>query len=105
MISFIAIGKNIGQILDKCLLSIEHFCRNNNINNYEIIYVDSNSCDNSVKIALSHTNLIKVIKEAPNAAKARNAGFTMSTGDILFFIDGDMTLESDFYSAVFDNNC
>lgn len=39
-----------------------------------------------------------------NAAIARNIGALMSTGENLFFIDGDMELEISFLEHVFDQN-
>ena len=51
MISFIIIGKNEGWRLQKCLQSISYVVEQDAIVNYEIIYVDSQSTDNSIELA------------------------------------------------------
>ena len=61
MISFIIIGKNEGAKLKKCFTSIVKTINENNIDAYEVIYVDSNSTDNSIDIAKKY-NIIKIFK-------------------------------------------
>jgi|SaaInlStandDraft_1057018.scaffolds.fasta_scaffold19182_2 glycosyltransferase involved in cell wall biosynthesis len=93
MISFIVIGKNISNTINRCIDSIIKTVLKNNINYYEIIYIDSNSSDDSIKKAILYENIkiYKIIKN-PNAAIARNLGFDKSNGNVLFFIDGDMEI-------------
>jgi len=50
-LSFIIIGKNEGWKLSLCFDSVNRCIENNSILNYEIIYVDSQSADNSIEIA------------------------------------------------------
>ncbi len=98
MISFIVIGKNEGFKLVLSINSIYTFVTANTIKDFEIIYVDSKSNDNSVADVLKINNNIRVaaLQEDCNAAIARNTGAELAQGDILFFMDGDMELIPDF---------
>lgn len=101
MISFIIIGKNEGWRLEKCLLSVFNVVETDKISNYEVIYVDSQSTDDSLKVAKSFQTVKTIlITGACNAAVARNVGATEAVGGILFFIDGDMEIQPGFLSSV-----
>lgn len=101
MISFVVIGKDEGWRLKKCFTAIRQFVRNENINSFEIIYVDSKSEDESIEIAKEFKiDKIFLIEGTCNAAIGRNIGAMESTGDILFFLDGDMELLSGFYRHI-----
>jgi glycosyltransferase involved in cell wall biosynthesis len=104
-ISFIIIGKNEGWKLTKCFESVFNYVRLNGIIHYEIVYVDSKSTDDSIEIAKSFNDIkIFQITGECNAAIGRNIGANESTGEILFFIDGDMKIQADFYNSVFDSD-
>lgn len=105
MISFIVIGRNEGWKLEKCLSSIQDVVKHYKINNYEIIYVDSDSKDDSVEFAKQFQDL-QVLKlvENFNAAIARNVGVEYSNGDILFFLDGDMEIVISEFRNLFDES-
>jgi glycosyltransferase involved in cell wall biosynthesis len=103
MISFIIIGKNEGWRLKKCLHSIAYIIEQDKIVDYEIIYVDSKSTDNSVELAKQHGAKVYLVIGECNAAIARNIGAKEAIGDILFFIDGDMELLSGFLPKVIEN--
>lgn len=100
MISFIIIGKNEGLRLEKCLQSIVSIVKQDKIVDYEIIYVDSRSTDNSIELAKQYGAKAFLIRGECNAAIARNIGAKEAIGDILFFIDGDMELFSGFLPKV-----
>lgn len=105
MISFIVIGKNEGKKLKNCIQSIRDTISYNDINNSEIIYVDSNSSDNSVKLLDEFENIhIYRIESESNAAVARNLGAEKSNGDVLFFIDGDMEVIPENFSQFYNSN-
>lgn len=104
MISFIVIGKNIERTIKLCLDSIFNFVKVNKIECFEIIYVDSDSNDNTITIAKNYPIRIFQIRGEANAAIGRNVGAKHSKGEILFFIDGDMELVNDFYEYVFDKD-
>lgn len=103
MISFIVIGRNEGVNLEKCLKSIHNAIKLNKLKNYEIIYVDSNSTDESLNIAKKNdVDKIYLLTEEWNAAIGRNIGALNAEGDIFCFLDGDMELQSSFVPLVID---
>lgn len=104
MISFIVIGKDEGWKLSLCFKSILNCISENQIERYEIIYVDSCSSDSSIEKAKIDLDLkIFSITGNYNAAIARNIGAMEATGDILFFLDGDMELQADFINHLFND--
>lgn len=105
MISFIIIGRNEGWKLTQCIESVYVAIKENEILNYEIIYVDSNSDDDSLDRCKTYKE-IKVYKliNLFNAAIARNLGAMNSKGDVLVFLDGDMTINPDFIKKVIVEN-
>lgn len=106
MLSFIIIGRNEGWKLSKCLESVFKTIKQNNLFAYEVIYVDSDSTDNSILLAKRFNNIkVILLTGIVNAAIARNIGAIESSGDVLFFIDGDMEIMPDFLSTVIDNDC
>jgi glycosyltransferase involved in cell wall biosynthesis len=106
-ISFIIIGRNEGWKLQLSLKSVFDTILLNNISDVsEIIYVDSNSTDNSIEIANKFplTNIIKISEKYINAAIARNIGASYSKGDCLIFLDGDTQIVSEFFSEILDEH-
>ncbi len=101
MISFIVIGRNEGQRIVKCLSSIKNVIEKNNILDSEIIYVDSNSEDNSIELAkdIPAVKIFKITGKR-NAGIGRNIGALESKGDILCFADGDMELMPEFFELI-----
>lgn len=92
-ISFIVIGRNEEEHLAQNFKSIRKVCTENQIVKYEIVYVDSDSTDNSIEIALKHdVETIVKITEFYNAAVARNTGANYANAENLIFLDGDMEL-------------
>lgn len=105
MISFIIIGRNEGWKLTKCLASVFKTIKHNKLNDYEVIYVDSKSTDDSIDKARKFRNvLIFQITGKYNAAIARNLGAKEAKGDVLFFIDGDMEIIPEFIQTVYHEN-
>ncbi len=101
MISFIVIGKNESKTLSTCLKSIFNTIRENAIEEYEVLYIDSNSNDGSIEIAKSFKNIqiFKIFKNE-SAAAGRNIGASNAKGEYLFFVDGDMILHPGFLTQV-----
>lgn len=93
-ISFIVIGLNEDWRLSLCLKAVKELIAFNSLQNTEIIYVDSDSTDNSIEFA-KEQNVDKIFKISGNinAAIARNVGVNSATGELLFFIDGDIVIK------------
>ena len=104
MISFIIIGKNEARTIKKTIDSIYVYLHSNNINAYEIIYVDSKSTDNSINI-VKNFNEVKIfeITGEINAAIGRNIGAKEAKGDVFVFLDADMEIEKTFHDEIFKN--
>lgn len=103
-LAFIVIGRNEGWKLGLCLASIFKAIRINSIKQYDVIYVDSDSQDDSLEIALSFPEVsVYKLNGVYNAAIARNTGAEATNLSSLFFVDGDMEIEPDFLGSVIDS--
>lgn len=73
---------------------------------YEIIVVDNGSTDNTADIVHSFSNkwplLVRLVSEnkTQNSYVARNKGVNVSRGEIIVFIDADMTVERHWLNDV-----
>ena len=104
MISFIVIGKNEGWKLKLCFDSIQNVVSQDGITDYEVIYVDSRSIDDSIQLAKTYPNTrVFMITGECNAGVGRNVGAKEAKGDILFFVDGDMEIQAGFLCKVLTN--
>ena len=97
-VGLIAIGRNEGERLKRCLQSVP--------NHVAVVYVDSASNDDSVIFAKStNAAVVELDMTVPfSAARARNEGLNalrQSDPDIEYvqFIDGDCELESEWLTA------
>ncbi len=105
MISFIVIGKNEGWKLSLCFESIHKTTNHNSIKNFEIIYVDSKSTDDSLERAKKIDNIrVFSLTGDCNPAIARNVGATEAKGDVLMFLDGDMELLENEFSKYYSED-
>lgn len=81
----VVIGRNEGPHLARCIASLKGVSR--------VIYVDSGSADNSLKVAeTAHAHVVSLDPGLPfTAARARNAGLAELGDEIEFvqFVDGD----------------
>lgn len=100
MISFIIIGKNESWRLEKCLRSIKTTVPQEIVQPYEIIYVDSRSNDSSIYISKNYADKVILLTGECNAAIGRNVGAKNASGNILFFLDGDMELRSGVLTSI-----
>lgn len=100
-ISFVVIGYNEASFIGNCLASI----RNANLKGieYELIYVDGGSQDNSYLIAES-MNVDKLLggEKRRRAAGNRNLGMMAAKGRFVQFVDGDMTLNASWPVTAMD---
>lgn len=103
MLSFIVIGRNEEKNLKRTIQGIYSAIGYNNIDCYEIIYVDSRSTDRSVEVvgAFPEVKILSITGEC-NAAIGRSAGGLEATGNALFFIDADMEISGEFLAGVWD---
>ncbi len=104
MISLVVIGRNEAQNLKRCFESIdkEQF--------KEVIYVDSSSLDESIKIVEDNFSFVKIIRLKSNyysASLARFVGLKYINSEYVQFLDGDMTLDKNWiqksYSFLLEN--
>lgn len=100
-ITFVVIGKDEALNLDRCFKSIKSETE-------KIIYVDSNSADNSINIA-KQNKIKKIIKFEANfytASLARFIGAKHVSTKLIHFLDGDMRLENEWldHAIKFINN-
>ena len=86
-ISAIVPTKNSRRTMAGCLESL----RRQQDADVEIIVVDNNSTDGTDDIARKLSDIF--ITAGPERSAQRNRGFEAASGEIVFFIDSDMTLE------------
>ena len=102
LVSVVIIGKNEKDTIEKCILSIF----NQSYPNFEVIYVDDKSTDNTLEKAQQLKNILHSNKnckryltlsvETNFPSKNRNIGIKASKGVIVAFIDGDCIAEHDW---------
>jgi len=95
-ISIVIPTYNESKVLLECLKSLE----SQDMSNFEVIIVDDGSIDNTIKLASDFrpkNYTLEVLKqEHKGPGAARNLGSKKAKGDILVFVDADMTFEKDF---------
>ncbi|HXI87917.1 MAG TPA: glycosyltransferase [Parvularculaceae bacterium] len=106
-IGFVAIGRNEGERLRRCLAALPR-------ESHPVVYVDSASKDNSVAAAKALGVVVVALDESTplTAARARNEGFARLIADApntdyVMFIDGDCELAPGFpiaARAVFESD-
>lgn len=103
-ISVIIPAFNSSSTLKQCLESVF----NTNYPSYECILVDDGSTDSSLEIARQFPVKLTSTQNGPSGpAHARNVGVEAASGDILLFIDSDVTISPDTLEIVsrkFGNN-
>ena len=98
-ISVIIPTRNGAATLPKCLESL----RSASIKPHEIIVVDDASNDGSAEIAARFKCRVISLKENIGAARAKNRGAAVATGDILFFTDDDVFISKDALAIMIEN--
>jgi cellulose synthase/poly-beta-1,6-N-acetylglucosamine synthase-like glycosyltransferase len=95
LLSVVVIGRNEGERLTRCLQSVRAMADPGGP--VEVIYVDSDSRDDSVARARAlDVEVIAVKPERPSAALGRNAGWRVARAPYVLFLDGDTILHPDF---------
>ncbi len=97
LVSVVVIGRNEGDRLRRCLEAVAAAAWGELA--YELVYVDSGSADDSVKVARAFGAATHVLGADPCAAMARNLGWQNASGEFILFLDGDTELHQDFVNA------
>lgn len=87
-ISFIVPTKNSARTMHACLGSL----RAQTHPDVEIIVVDNASTDGTDLIAAQYADIVE--NRGPERSAQRNRGAALATGEVIMFIDSDMTLEA-----------
>lgn len=94
-VSVVVIGRNEGERLTRCLASVQS--ANWGVLTHEVVYVDSNSTDDSLaRAGAARARALLLQDPAPCAAKARNLGWRQAGGSMILFLDGDTELHPEF---------
>lgn len=97
-ISVVVIGRNEGDRLVRCLESV--FDADYRRGGLELIYVDTNSTDNSCERAEQlGARVIRITPSRPSAASGRNAGWRQARHALIQFLDGDTILHPDWFRS------
>jgi glycosyltransferase involved in cell wall biosynthesis len=97
-LSIVVIGRNEGDRLERCLESV---ARMTFAGSFEVIYVDSASSDGSASRAADLGAKVELKGGRPSAGRARNAGWRISSGPLVLFLDGDTIVDPDFVVRAF----
>lgn len=86
-------------------VTIETVLRNSFSGDLEILVVDNNSTDDTYEVACSYADsndCVCVLQETAiqSSYAARNTGIKHSTGDVLVFIDADITADPDWLENI-----
>lgn len=103
--SFVVIGRNAENEIKRCIDSIHLACVSSDIvNDYEIIYVDSNSDDSTVSKVTEYgdVKIISIKNGFTSASLGRSLGLKYSTYNNLVFLDSDMELISNWIDVSYD---
>lgn len=96
MVSIVIVNYDGEAFLEKLLDSI----KNQTYKNFEVIFIDNNSSDHSLRIVenLKNSFSIKIIKNKQNLgfARACNQGIKESKGEFILILNFDVYLESNF---------
>lgn len=94
-LAVVVIGRNEGQRLTRCLDSIAAMDATGLA--LDVIYVDSDSSDDSVRLARERgARVIELHPTHPTAALGRNSGWRDTGAAFVLFLDGDTILAPDF---------
>ncbi len=98
LISIIIVNFNGLKFLDDCLSSI--FL--NSFKDFEIIFVDNCSSDESVSFVKQHYPKVKVIENTTNSGYAggNNVGYKVARGEYILILNNDTTIEKHFLQDI-----
>jgi len=94
-VSVVVPARNEEELLPRCLSAL----RQQELDDFEIVVVDSASTDNTQQVAESFG--ARVIRlEEPGVARARQAGFDAAEGDIIVSTDADAITKPDWLQRI-----
>lgn len=101
-LSIIIVNYNSSKMLFDCILSIKEKVLTQN---YEIIIVDNNSTDCSIKLVEKQWEDIVIIKNSENFgfAKANNIGLNYAKGEYILFLNNDTIFIEDSVAKIFNH--
>jgi len=105
LVSVVVIGRNEGERLQRCLVSVAQarWMHEGRPIGHEVIYVDSNSSDDSVARAQEMgARVLGLGQQRPCAAAGRNIGWRAARAPFILFLDGDTVLHPDFVGHALD---
>jgi cellulose synthase/poly-beta-1,6-N-acetylglucosamine synthase-like glycosyltransferase len=100
-VSFLIAAYNEEELIEQCIMSIDKACGRYEKGKAEIILVSDGSTDRTPEIVAKAFRDLKYcsgrLYSIPNSGKAvaLNYGLTKTSGDIIFRIDGDTTVDED----------
>jgi glycosyltransferase involved in cell wall biosynthesis len=100
-ISFIIPCYNAEKTINKCLDSI--FNQDFNDISYEVIVVDNNSYDQSLKLLKNYKDVIVASETLQGRSYTRQRGATLARGKYLAFIDADVYLDVKWSMTLWSN--
>ena len=92
LISVIIPAFNEEKTIGECLKSL----KNQSYKQIEIIVVDDGSSDSTRNLVKDFPNITLLVQSHKGPGQARNLGVVKSKGDILTFVDADMTFDKNF---------
>jgi len=102
-VTIIVAAYNVDKWLEDCLDSI----RNQTYQNWECLIINDGSMDNTAEIAKKFCNednrFFLITKENGGLSSVRNAGLERSTGDYVYFVDGDDMLTNECLQICLNN--
>ena len=101
LVSMIIVNYNGGRFVTKCLESV----LSTNYPKFETIIVDNDSSDGSYELlvnALAGKQNVRILRNETNVgyAAASNIGFRASTGDVVVFLNVDVTVDREWLSQI-----
>ncbi len=101
MVSIIIVTYNSEKFIEKCIKSIKGKTKDIE---YEIIIVDNNSSDRTVKIIYEKFPEIRLIRNKKNRgfASANNTAIKRANGEFIFFLNPDTILENNAVKILHD---